>query len=199
MRVDFRKIEGRALEVAEFLDRRLAPGRTEVRTHRFAGRSEEAPILRAPDCPMEGATTFASVGFSSVPQRVGGRDVPVELIGACAASVESFAEVVASCVVTRMVTGANFVYGTVIEDLRTLRAASSTLRHVALVAPFLWDSFGGGLAKDRVGGTDIYWLMVLPISDAERDFLRGNGIDALETLFEEAEIDVFDINRPSVL
>jgi hypothetical protein len=130
---------------------------------------------------------------------VGNRPVPVELIGACASSVESFAEVVASCVVTRMVTGANFVYGTVIEDLRALRAISPTLRHVALVAPFLWDSFGGGLAKDRAGGRDIYWLMALPIADEERDFLRGNGIDALESRFEEAEIDVLDINRPPAL
>jgi hypothetical protein len=197
--LDFRKIEGHALEVAQFLDGRLAPGRTEVRTHRFAGRSEEVPILRAPDCPVAGATTYCSVGLSSVPQMVGNRPVPVELIGACASSVESFAEVVASCVVTRMVTGANFVYGTVIEDLRALRAISPTLRHVALVAPFLWDSFGGGLAKDRAGGRDIYWLMALPIADEERDFLRGNGIDALESRFEEAEIDVLDINRPPAL
>lgn len=192
-------IKGYPLEVARFLDARLAPGRTEVRTHRFAGRTEEALILRAPDCPVEGVTSYGSVGLSAMPQRVGDRAVPVELIGACASDVPAFGEVIASCVVTRLVTGANLVYGTVIEELRALRPISSTLRHVTLVAPFLWDSFGGGIAKDRVGTTDIYWLMVLPISEEERTFLRGNGIDALESLFEEAEIDVFDIDRPSAV
>ncbi len=186
-----------ANEVARFLDARLAPGRTEIRTHRFDGRSEEALILRAPDCPVEGVTSYGSIGLSSVPQRVGDRSVPVELIGACASDVSTFGDVIASCVVTRIVTGANLVYGTLIEELRTLRSISSTLRHVVLVAPFLWDSFGGGIAKDRVGERDIFWLMVLPITDEERNYLRNNGIDALESLFEEAEIDVFDINRPS--
>lgn len=192
-------LEGHGLAIAEFLEARLAPGRCEVRTHQFAGRSEEALILRAPDCPVEGITSYSSVGLSSVPQRVGDRAVPVELIGACASDVPTFGDVIASCVVTRTVTGANFVYGTLIEELRTLRSISTTLRHVTLVAPFLWDSFGGGIAKDRVGKSDVYWLMVLPISDAERDFLRNSGIEALEELFEEAEIDVFDINRPSAV
>ncbi len=40
---------------------------------------------------------------------------------------------------------------------------------------------------------------MLPISDAEKAYLEINGIDALETLLNDRQIDLFDINRPSVL
>jgi len=42
-----------------------------------------------------------------------------------------------------------------------------------------------------------YWL--LPITKAERDFKKMNGIEALEQLFDEYPPDYIDPNRPSVV
>jgi hypothetical protein len=52
---------------------------------------------------------------------------------------------------------------------------------------FVWDG----------GHTRILWL--LPITPAERDVWASEGMEALETLFEEAQIDYLNPNRSSVV
>lgn len=47
------------------------------------------------------------------------------------------------------------------------------------------------------GHARILWL--LPITPAERDVWREHGLEALETLFDEAGIDFMDPGRPSVV
>jgi hypothetical protein len=47
-------------------------------------------------------------------------------------------------------------------------------------------------------GKTVAWLLGVPISDGERSFAEENGGDALEALFEEHQIDIFDLTRPSV-
>lgn len=42
-------------------------------------------------------------------------------------------------------------------------------------------------------------LQVVPVDDAEYEFARANGIDELLDRFETAQIDVYDINRPSAV
>jgi hypothetical protein len=63
-----------------------------------------------------------------------------------------------------------------------------------LISPFVWD-----LETQSFSGKSVAWLQVLPISDAERDYALANGPEALEDLFQDRQIDVFDIDRPSAL
>jgi hypothetical protein len=46
------------------------------------------------------------------------------------------------------------------------------------------------------GHARLLWL--LPISKTERDFKANAGLEALETRFDEAEIDYLDPHRPLV-
>lgn len=41
--------------------------------------------------------------------------------------------------------------------------------------------------------------MTVPISDREMAYADTRGLDALEDLFEENEIDVYDLYRESVI
>lgn len=43
------------------------------------------------------------------------------------------------------------------------------------------------------------FLQVVPVDDAEFEFARASGIDALLERFEAVQIDVYDINRPSAV
>lgn len=45
----------------------------------------------------------------------------------------------------------------------------------------------------------IAWLLIIPISNQEKDYAIANGGDALETKFEEADIDIFNLKRKSVV
>ena len=72
----------------------------------------------------------------------------------------------------------------------------TTVPHLYFSAPFLWED---SLKTLECGTKNVSWLMVIPISDSELKFLTLNVDDALESLFEKKQIDIFDLNRPSVL
>ena len=68
----------------------------------------------------------------------------------------------------------------------------SQLKHLLLVYPFLWED---GLESISVKNTQIRFLQLLPISDAEADFIGNNGYDAFEDKLEESEVLYNDFYR----
>ncbi len=42
------------------------------------------------------------------------------------------------------------------------------------------------------------WVQVVPVGDDEFEYARKHGVQHLIDLFVEQQVDVFDINRPSV-
>ena len=64
------------------------------------------------------------------------------------------------------------------------------------MTPFLWDET---LRTLTLRDKRVAWLLAVPISDAELRYDERKGPDALESLFENQHIDVFDISRPSVV
>lgn len=69
------------------------------------------------------------------------------------------------------------------------------MKHILLTTPFLWENLINIETDQKV----VTWLSLVPISEAELEYLDDNGSDALESLFEENSIDIFDIYRESVL
>ena len=152
-------------------------------------------IVSGSNCPVDGVTSYGSVGLSRAGQKAGNTDVSVEIVAACASGTPHIDNLVASCVFDSVKNGTNITYGAQIADIIDQYGISQTLRHVTFVAPFLWH----GLGKLEFGGQAVHCLLMLPISDTEKAYLESNGIDALEALFNDRQIDLFDINRPSVL
>jgi len=74
---------------------------------------------------------------------------------------------------------------------------SDTLQHIMFVTPFAWADHNPQtrMFADR----NVTFLQALPISQAEMDYAAENGPDQLEELFEEGQIDVYDIDRDSVV
>jgi len=182
------------LELGRFLRSRFG---ADTKVVRFADDEHEndAFIVSGYDCPYEGVTSYGSVGLSNRDQFSGSLPVRVEILAACASSADFIDNLVASCVFDSLKNGTNIVYGAVIRDLAVQYNASSTLKHVTFVSPFLWND----LNKVDLSGKTIHFLLMLPISDAELDYLAECGIDALEKTFDEKQIDIFDINRPSAI
>jgi hypothetical protein len=152
-------------------------------------------IVSGMNHPIEGVISYGSIGLSRFPQRVEKTELKVEIVAACAAVTPNVDNLVASCVFDSVKNGSRIGYGSCISDIVVQYGISNTLKHVVFVAPFLWH----GMDKLTVEGETIHCLMMLPISDAERQYLEARGIDALENVFNEKQIDIFDINRPSVL
>ena len=86
--------------------------------------------------------------------------------------------------------------GTIFPDVVDMYGCSTTLKHLMFVSPFLWDE---KLETLELPSKTVDWLLAVPISEMEYQFAQAEGSGRLEDLFEEYQIDIFDINRPSVV
>lgn len=165
----------------------------DTRAVRFADDEEANSVfvISAVNCPVAGVNSYGSIGLYKHAQHMSDKQISVEIVAACASSTPHMDNLLASCVFDSIKNGSNIVYGSCIRNIVAQYEISSTLQNVTFVSPFLWND----LNKVVVGNTVIYYLMMLPISDSEALYLQTNGIEALERRFNDAQIDIFDINR----
>ena len=69
------------------------------------------------------------------------------------------------------------------------------MKHILLTDPFLWDD-AKSFQHDNIL---IAWLMAVPISETELLYANNYGVGALEELFDEKDIDIFDLYREPVV
>lgn len=155
-------------------------------------------ILFAPDRPSKGVTAYSTIGVSEHSIGVSVENVPlrVEFVGACASKFEKFPNILATCAFYVINSKFKCKPGVVYRDVIPMYVASSDMKHILFVSPFLWE---GKLRTLDLPDKKVAWLLVIPISEAERQYAAEKGEGALETLFEEHQIDIFDLNRSSIL
>nr|WP_262482042.1 suppressor of fused domain protein [Capnocytophaga canimorsus] len=86
--------------------------------------------------------------------------------------------------------------GTVFENIVSDYYVSQ-MQHIMFVRPFLWED---KLSDLKFGEKKIHCLLCIPISEKELRFKEENGLTSLEKmLFQQKNIDIFDIERESVL
>jgi len=169
----------------------------DVKVTRYGDDTEKysIPIVKGYGVPQIGVISYGTVGLSDIEQIAGEARVNVEILGVCGLKNEEFANVLSSCYFECVKNGTPIIYGGYIENIVGQYNISSTLNHITFITPFLWRGFNAQEFDEKV----VHWLMAIPISDSELEFLMSNGINALEDLFEKKQIDLFNINRPSTL
>lgn len=165
-------------------------------------------VLFAPDSPLEGVlvpdpvaggvNAFATIGMSDTPLMMDGKEYKVraELVAADSGRCKTFPNIVATAAFHVMRSGFFCFPGAILPDVVAQYRASRSMRHLLFVPPFPWER---KLRTTKVGKKKVAWLMIVPISDRERDFADREGTDALEELLERAEADFLDIRRKSVV
>ncbi|AZA84947.1 hypothetical protein C1637_21955 [Chryseobacterium lactis] len=86
--------------------------------------------------------------------------------------------------------------GSVFMRIVDMYYEDSEMKHIMFVSPFLWED---KLEPLHLETKTVHWLLGTPISDKELEFRMKNGASALEDIFQEKDIDIFDINRKSVI
>ena len=170
------------------------------RVDRYWDDAHEASvdILTCVDSPWEGVTSYATIGVSEIPLVKDGKELAVrtELVGACGSQFDKFAKYLATaafCIVKQR----RFVApDVVIPDVLSMYDPLANARHLLFVPPFLWD---GRLVGIDVGTRRVEWLLAVPISDGELQMAESKSVAALREIFEERQIDIFDLRRPSVV
>jgi hypothetical protein len=158
----------------------------------------EIRILFCPERPVKGVSAYGTLGLSDHPMigPEGEFAVRLELVGVCANATPGFGRLLAEAAYCVIKTGGVFSPGVVISNYVRRLVNSSPMQHLYLTEPFLWEE---QLAPLDCGSKKVAWLLAMPISDAEYIYRKQHGNEALELLFEQRKIDIFNVNRPSVL
>jgi Suppressor of fused protein (SUFU). len=146
--------------------------------------------------PFLGINTIATIGLSdyNVGLSSGNKKLRVEIIGACNNDQTEFPNIL-STAAFEIIDKAKCNYGDIIPRIIELYYPSANMKHVCLMAPFLWE----GLVSLELPDEKVAWLLMVPISDNEMKYALKNGINELESLFERASINIFDLNRISAI
>ncbi|MCX2584178.1 suppressor of fused domain protein [Pedobacter sp. MR22-3] len=86
--------------------------------------------------------------------------------------------------------------GAVFMDMVKMYYDSLEMKHIYFNVPFVWDD---KLKPLQLPDKKIVWLLAIPISDKELKYKTENGDKALQELFKKHQIDVFDLNRKSIV
>lgn len=173
-------------------------GKPSVR--RFWDENNESfvDILTSSDRPEKGVSSYSTIGLSDAPLIRNGSEYPVrvEIVGACGSIFSGFDNALATAAFN-IINSKMFCFpGTIFEDVITMYGISSTMQHFLFVPPFLWNN---KLKTMSLKSKTVAWLLAIPISEQEMRYAEEKGSDALEQLFEDKQIDIFDLKRKSVV
>jgi hypothetical protein len=172
-------------------------GNPKVIEYLDAEERSRVAILQAPDRPWQGVTSYSTIGLSDVriPREV---EPPLgaELLGVATTDVPQFPEALSTAAFFWINDGWEPEPGACFRDVVRMHLPDTRLPHFLLVEPNLWDH---EFASRVVGDKTVAWLMAIPVSEAEANYAEENGLDALEDLFEQHEVDITDLDRDSVV
>lgn len=160
--------------------------------------TSEIDIYIGIDRPDFGITTYSTIGLSDYPIGMvtqAGKQIRVEFIAICNSKDVGFPSAIANCAFNIMNDKYSCSPGTVYSDILSAYFDNIDMKHILFTTPYPWENLHGIENDDK----EIMWLLAVPISDNEFLYLKENGSDALEELLEKNNIDIFDINRKSVL
>lgn len=186
----------RSLEVRDYLLSVFGNPKAEVYAHDNSKGTLRIGIIHAPDTPDEGLTTYATVNVNEAENRFDGTNIPAELIGVVESGNDHFANAIGTVAANCMGDGLSLAPGVVHRNaLANYPGLAPHLPHMLMTYPI---DFGEEFSKIPTSQGSVYGLQAMPISEAELNYLQDQGFDALEEAFMEADIDYYDLTRPSI-
>jgi hypothetical protein len=156
-------------------------------------------ILESANRPSDGLTSYGTIGLWEAALDWGPGEFPtrLELVGAFPSDKKAFRDILAAAAFNIMRTKRPCFPGYVMPNYVREWYPTTTVPHLYFTSPSLWDA--ESLTELDLEPEKVNWLQVFPISTDERGFLERNGDDALEDLFVEKDIDIFDLQRGSAV
>ncbi len=149
-------------------------------------------ILSCPD-PVDGKVKFYStLGMSE--QNITDLDFEIMLTGF--AIYEKIPNILSTSAFFVLKDGWKCEIGRVFETLVEMYYPNLDMKHLYFSSPYLWED---KLENFAIDSGKIDFFLGIPISDKELEYKNENGHIALEDLFEKQEINIFDLNRKSLI
>ena len=169
-----------------------------VQTYWDASREHWIDIAACPGSPVAGVVSYATIALSdfSIGKMVGDIPLGVEIVGACYDRYPDFPGILSSCAFNIIIEEATCFPGVIYPDMIEPYYPDAAMKHILFVPAFGWKKEFQTLGFPTKKAA---WLMAVPISEAEYQYAKEQGVEELETLFEEKRIDVYDVGRVSIL
>ena len=126
---------------------------------------------------------------------ISAKDKPFDGVTTCATEYDWFGNMVSSCAFHIIEDHFACKPGIIYPNMISMYNDNLTMKHIMFETPFMWDE----LKSLDDGENTVAWLMPIPISDSELQYAQEYGVEALETLLEEKEADICDVNRKPVV
>lgn len=155
-------------------------------------------VLCIENAPLEGVHFYSTVGTMEYSSGYTSDGVPlrVELLGTCDAREDTFPEILATCAFCIINSNFKIFPGEIFYNVVGMFHSTIDMKHIMFVPPFLWED---ELETIRFDDKWVDWLLAIPISENECLYAERHGTDALEELFEKEQIDIFNLQRKSIL
>lgn len=172
-------------------------GKPKVSKYWDENNVSDVDLLSTADRPYEGVTSYSTVGLSdySIGYSVEDKPLRIEIVGASATRFEFFPNIISTCAFNIINTKIPISHGEIFKGVTRMYYTDIEMEHILFTSPYLWDKLNSINFADK----KVTWLLAVPISTKELLYAEKEGIEALEDLFEEEDIDIFDIERSSVL
>ncbi len=169
-----------------------------VRRHLDDAEENFVDILTCPNHPEKGVSSYSTIGLSDSPLIMQGLEYPtrLEIVGACYSEFTDFDLALGTAAFCIINSKWPCYPGAIFPDVLKMYNLSPTMKHFLFVPPFLWEDTLKTMYFEK---KTVAWLLAVPISEKEIDFAEKNGPDALEDIFVEKQIDIYDLKRLSVL
>ena len=159
-------------------------------------RTKTIDIMTCKDSSVSENITIATIGLAetNIGKEVGNKKLRVEIIMAGVANNDLYQNILSSTAFV-IQDAKDCDFGMIIKDVVSQYVPNSELQHVVLLHPVFWPNYKALDEKDVI----VAWLMAIPITEDERQYIQHEGLDVFERMLEEKNADISDLNRGSCL
>lgn len=176
-------------------------GNATVNAYHNKSNTKQIEIMTSTDTMYKQVDIHSTIGLSNTELGLctDGRSLRVELISVGDKGDEITAKIMASIALEVMDKGLqSCYYGRIYSGIIHQYDNTHDMKHVILLAPNgYWDKYR--LLEFEHENIVVVWLLLVPISDAEKAFIDTNGVPAFEELLSRQTTDVTDRKRKSFL
>jgi len=143
---------------------------------------------------------YGTVGLSDYPNRIEMKDgteknMPVELLIAGYKKYAQVPAILSTCALYVLKDKWSCQPGDVFRHMVDFYY-KKRMQHTLFTEPFFWGNEPQPLELDT---KTVHWLLAVPISESELQYNLSNGFNALEDLFEQKGVNIFNLDRRPVL
>lgn len=174
--------------------RQFIGGKSEVYAYYNSSKSKSIDIMISSETQYSEVNIYSTIGLSelNIGLESNNKTVGVELICIGDKGDELNANILAS-VAFKLMDMKDCFWGKIIPDAISQYDIKHDCKHVILLTPAFWNKYQQYETEDKI----VAWLLLVPISNAEKLYIESNGVEAFEHILAQQKADITDRKRQS--